>query len=71
MKRMNFPRRKEKRQKEAVERQKAYDKLSTKEKLARAKKRPGNSTKEIERLKTKPAEKPKKKRRKRKSKGKK
>lgn len=38
------------RQQEAVERQKEYGALSTSQKLARAKSRPGNSKKEIDRL---------------------
>lgn len=40
------------RQQEAVARQKEYDALSTSEKIARAKTRPGNSEKEIGRLTT-------------------
>lgn len=38
------------RQKEAIERQKTYDALSTSKKIALAKSRPGNSKREIDRL---------------------
>lgn len=41
---------KENKRKEAEERQAEYDKLTTQQKIDRAKKRPGNSKKEIEKL---------------------
>lgn len=43
MKRMNFPGRKEARQKAAAERQKAYDALSDDEKIAKVRERCGHS----------------------------
>ena len=50
MKRENRKSRREQRQQEAAIRQEEYDKLSTDDKISRAKARRGNSKKELKRL---------------------
>ena len=54
MRKTNFPNQVEKRRAEATARQEAHDKLSIKQKIAKAKKRRGKSAKEIKRLEEKP-----------------